>query len=144
MEDWRVMALQKHRGVADSSVWVGRCSALWHLVVVCLCMLPVVSTREEQEPENVRMFMSVIQDKVSVWCGCVTVWLCTSCSCNWLVLIEYTKWNVEGNTMNFMCCSLHGKGFNSLFIHWSVSLSDDYILQNHSCFQWTVGPDASC
>lgn len=67
MEDWRVMALQKHRGVANSSVWVGRCSALRHLVVVCLCMLPEVScTREEPEPENVHMCMSVIQDKVSV------------------------------------------------------------------------------
>lgn len=67
MEDWRVMAVQKHRGVADSSIWVGRRSAPTHLVVVCLCMLPVVSSaREESEPENVHMFMSVIQDKVSV------------------------------------------------------------------------------
>lgn len=58
MEDWRVMALQKHRGMADSSVWVGRRSALTHLVVVCLCMLPVVSsTRAEPQPENVHMFM---------------------------------------------------------------------------------------
>lgn len=52
------MALQKHRGMADSSVWVGRRSAPTHLVVVCLCILPVVSSiREEPGPENVHMFV---------------------------------------------------------------------------------------
>lgn len=35
------MAVQEHRGVADSAVWVGLHPA--HLVVVCLCVLPVVS-----------------------------------------------------------------------------------------------------
>lgn len=58
MEDLRVMALQKHRGGTDSSVWAGWCSAHRHLVVVCLCMLPVVSsTRQEPGPANVHMFM---------------------------------------------------------------------------------------
>lgn len=58
MEDLRVMALQKHRGGTDSSVWAGWCSAHRHLVVVCLCMLPVVSsTRQEPGPPNVHMFM---------------------------------------------------------------------------------------
>lgn len=61
------MALQKHRGLADSSVWVGRRPGLRHLVVVCLCMLPVVSSiREQPEPENVHTFARVMQDKVWV------------------------------------------------------------------------------
>lgn len=43
IEYWRVMALQKHRGQTDSSVWAGRRSALRHLVAVCFCMLSVVT-----------------------------------------------------------------------------------------------------
>lgn len=62
MEDQGVMAVQKHRRVADSAVWVGRHPA--HLVVVCLCVLPEVSAITE-EPKTC-MFMRVIQDKVSV------------------------------------------------------------------------------
>lgn len=45
-EDRGVMAVQKHRRVADSVVWVGQHPA--HLVVVCLCALPVVSAITEE------------------------------------------------------------------------------------------------
>lgn len=46
MEHQGVTAVQKHRREADSAGWVGRHPA--HLVVVCLCVLPVASTITEE------------------------------------------------------------------------------------------------
>lgn len=45
-EDREVMAVQIQSRVADSAVWVGQQPA--HLVVVCLCVLPVASAITEE------------------------------------------------------------------------------------------------
>lgn len=129
MEDRRVMALQKHRGRADSSVWVGRRSALRHLVVVCLCMVPVVSsTRQEPEPENVHVFMWVIQGEVSVkWvCDCVHHVLAVLNRMSSVVVLP----------------SPYVKGTNRLFIHWIsiVSLSYENIVPKSFMFPVDCGP----
>lgn len=130
MEDWRVMALQKHRGEADNSVWVGRHSALTHLVVVCFCMLPVVSTtRAEREPKYMHILCKWFEVK---WVFDVGVWMRTSHTSISVFWAEYTlfffRLKVTPSTVLVYC--LYMKATYWLFIYHALRLK--------TCFQLTV------